>query len=77
MQFDEFLGTFEPRTRERMQRLFAGLATAFHGRAGALNDTLGHSAPYTANLDDVLETLDGQSSQLQGPIANAGRSSTR
>lgn len=71
VDLDQFLSTFDPSTRARMQHLFEGLATAYSGRSQALNDTLGNAAPFTANLGTVLDTVDGQSGNLQRVITSS------
>jgi virulence factor Mce-like protein len=71
VELDRFLSTFDASTRTRMQHLFGGLATAYGGRSQALNDTLGNAAPLTANLGTVLDTVDGQSGNLQRVITSS------
>ncbi len=71
VQLDEFLQTFGPDTRTRMHDLFAGLATAFAGRAQAFNNTLGNAAPAAGNVDGVLTVLHGQQRDLQGVVSSS------
>lgn len=69
VQLDQFISTFDPSTRARMRELFAGLAGAFGGEQRALNDSLGWAAPLSANLDELLGTLQGQGASLSRLIS--------
>jgi phospholipid/cholesterol/gamma-HCH transport system substrate-binding protein len=69
---DEMLQTFGPGTRRRMRQLFAGLATAFDGRAQGFNDALGDAEPLTDNLATVFQALRGQQADLQRVLAGSG-----
>ena len=71
VDLDQFISTFDPGTRARMQHLFDGLATAFSGRSGALNDSLGNAAPLTSSLDTVLNTVNAQSGDVQQVISRS------
>lgn len=71
-RLDDVLGTFSPKTRGEVRRLFAGLASAFKGRAKPLNRTLGNLEAATGDLSTVLNTLGGQSRQLQRLVADSG-----
>jgi virulence factor Mce-like protein len=73
VQLDEFLESFEPRTRSRLRELFGGMAEAYGGTATqALNESLGHAGPFSANLDAVVTALNGQSSELKRLFARSG-----
>jgi virulence factor Mce-like protein len=65
VQLDEFISTFGPATRQRMQQLFTGLSSALAGQAQSLNDSVGYAAPFTSSLDQVLATLENQKGSLQ------------
>lgn len=69
---DDFLKTFNPATRQQMRQMFAGLASAFGGRAQELNNALGEASPVAGNLATVLQTLDGETIQLQGLFNDSG-----
>lgn len=71
VDLDQFISTFDPVTRRRMQQLFVGIASAFHSRSQALNDSLGNAAPFTNNVDAILETLDRQKLSLQQLISSS------
>jgi virulence factor Mce-like protein len=71
VDLDQFLSTFDPTTRTRMQHLFGGLATAYTGRSQAHNDSLGNAAPFTGNLATVLDTVNRQSGNLQRLITSS------
>jgi phospholipid/cholesterol/gamma-HCH transport system substrate-binding protein len=70
-RLDDVLSTFTPATRASLQSLFAGLATALHGRGQQLNDTLGAAAPLTSSMDDVLNLLDGQRGDLRQLLSSS------
>jgi ABC-type transporter Mla subunit MlaD len=72
VQLDEFLGTFDPATRGRLRHLFAGLSDALKGQGAALNDALGNTGPFTANLNSVLGAVDSQRADLRQLIASSG-----
>jgi virulence factor Mce-like protein len=71
VQLDQFLQAFGPKTRQQMRQLFAGLSGALAGQSQSLNDSLGWSAQLSGDLGDVLATVDGQRSDLQGLIASS------
>jgi phospholipid/cholesterol/gamma-HCH transport system substrate-binding protein len=71
VDLDQFISTFDPATRARMQQLFVGMARAFDGRSQALNDSLGNAAPFTASLNTVLSTVNGQSQDVQQVISRS------
>jgi virulence factor Mce-like protein len=73
VQLDQFLSTFDLRTRARTRQLFAGLASAFGGREQSLNDSLGYAAPFSNSLGQVLGTLEDQQTDLQRLIASSGQ----
>jgi phospholipid/cholesterol/gamma-HCH transport system substrate-binding protein len=69
---DQFLETFTPNARARMRELFAGLSSSLAGRAQALNDSLGHTAPVAGNLSAVFDTLNHETPQLQQLFGSSG-----
>lgn len=72
VQLDEFLDTFAPATRRRMRRLLAGMSSVVGDRGPALNDSLGHAAPVTANLAVVLDALEAQKGDLSQLFDKSG-----
>jgi virulence factor Mce-like protein len=73
VQLDEFLESFGPRTRSQLRALFTGMAEAYGGGATqALNDSLGHAGPFSANLDAVITALARQSQDLTRLFARSG-----
>jgi ABC-type transporter Mla subunit MlaD len=69
---DQFLGAFASSDRRRVRQLFDGLSNAVAGRGQALGDSLAHAAPVAGNLDGVLSTLSGETSQLQQLFNSSG-----
>lgn len=69
---DEFLSTFDRKTRRDTRRLLAGSAAALDGRAGALNAALGELAPLSGAFDDVMAALAGQRQDLGGVVRHLG-----
>jgi phospholipid/cholesterol/gamma-HCH transport system substrate-binding protein len=69
---DQFLEAFAPSDRQRMDQLFAGLSNALAGQGQSLNDSLGYAAPVAGNLDALLTTLNGETTQLQQLFASSG-----
>jgi virulence factor Mce-like protein len=70
VQLDQFLSAFDTATRQRFRDLVLGLASALRGRDGQLSDSLGHAAPLTTNLAEVMNLLDAQREDLQGLISS-------
>ncbi|MHB8694446.1 MAG: MlaD family protein [Solirubrobacteraceae bacterium] len=71
VQLDQFISTFSPATRNRLQHLFTGLSSALKGQSQALNDTLGNAAPFTSSLGQVLDTVQNQNGSLQQMISSS------
>jgi virulence factor Mce-like protein len=71
VQLDEFLTTFGPDTRRHMSQMLSGLARATGGRATALNNSLGWSAPVAGNLEQLADVLDSQREDLKGLVASS------
>jgi phospholipid/cholesterol/gamma-HCH transport system substrate-binding protein len=71
VDLDQFISTFDPTTRARMQHLFTGLATAFDGKSQALSDSLGNAAPFTSSLDTVLSTVNDQDVDLRRVVSSS------
>jgi phospholipid/cholesterol/gamma-HCH transport system substrate-binding protein len=72
VKLDDFLSTFSAETRDQMRALFAGTAAAFDGRSQSLSDSLAYGASFSVDLNTVLQSLDGQTGQLQELFASSG-----
>lgn len=71
VQLDEFLRTFNPRTREGVQQLVAGLATAHRDRGPDLSAAIARFAPTAAGIGDVLDVLDARRGDLRTAISGS------
>jgi virulence factor Mce-like protein len=70
---DQFVSTFNPATRARLRQLFGGLARAFGGREQQLNDALGWSQPFSADLAQVLASVRNQRAELGQLVSTSGQ----
>jgi phospholipid/cholesterol/gamma-HCH transport system substrate-binding protein len=73
VSLDQFLSGFNPQALHTFRSFFAGFTRALHGRAGAFNEATARSAPFTANLTDVVQTLSDESPQLQTLVSSTGQ----
>ena len=73
VSLDQFLQAFNPSALHNFRAFFSGFASALHGRAGDLNGSLARGAPFSADITGVMQTLSGESSQLQTLFGSAGQ----
>src|SRR5262249_51632254 len=57
VEFDEFLSTFDEKTRDAAQQQLNGLGTAFAGRGQDLNRAIQSLTPLLANLAPAMANL--------------------
>jgi len=68
VEFDEFINTFDDRTRAAMQRNLDELGTALAGRGASLNQAIGEFAPLLLNIVPVARTLASRETDLGGLV---------
>ncbi|CAA9527499.1 MAG: hypothetical protein AVDCRST_MAG30-3489 [uncultured Solirubrobacteraceae bacterium] len=68
VEFDEFINTFDDRTRRAMQRNLDGFGTALAGRGASLNQAIGEFAPLLLNLVPVAQNLSSRETNLRGLV---------
>ena len=71
-QVDEVLGSFDAPTREAFKRFLQGTAKALDGRGDDLNSAMGHLAPATESVADLVEVLDRQRRALGSLVRDSG-----
>jgi phospholipid/cholesterol/gamma-HCH transport system substrate-binding protein len=73
VEFDEFLETFDRRTRTAFRQWQASAAQAGAGRGRDLSDALGNLPRFAENAQSVVDVLDDRRDALRDLVANAGR----
>jgi virulence factor Mce-like protein len=73
VEFDEFLNTFDERTREASRRNLDGFGTALAGRGASLNQAIGDFRPLLANIVPVARNLSSSRTDLRGFVQALGR----
>ena len=73
VSLDQFLQAFNPTALRNFRGFFAGLDSALHGRAGDLNGSIARGAPFTEDITGVVQTLGGETGQLQTLFGSAGQ----
>lgn len=71
-RLDSVLETFGPRTRDRVRTMLGGVAEAFAGRDGQVNDAIGRLDPVVGDFATVAAELDRQSDSLGTLFARSG-----
>ena len=72
-EIDEVLSNvFDRKTRRLTQQLFVGLEEATEGRAGDLNDALGHLGPFATESDRLLRVIDEERSSVRQLVRDGG-----
>ncbi len=71
-QIDEVLGAFDAPTREAFTQFLRDTAKVLDDRSQDVNAALGHLAPTSEALRDLLVTLDRQGSSVQSLVRDSG-----
>lgn len=71
-QLDQVLGAFGRSTQADLQAFLTGSAESLAGRSEDLSSALGNFDPATADLEAILETVDGQRADLASLVRNTG-----
>ncbi len=72
VELDEFLNTFDERTRDAQQRNLRGYGDALAGRGRSLNETIAYLRPLLPSLESVTKTLAARSTRLDRLWAELG-----
>ncbi len=77
VEFDDFLNTFDTRTRQNSQDALTGFGDAFAGRGQDLNDAIQGLAPFFTYLAPVMANLSNPNTQLKEFFKQIGRTSAQ
>ncbi|HMJ36805.1 MAG TPA: MlaD family protein [Baekduia sp.] len=75
VEFDEFLGTFDDKTRAAAQQQLLGLGNAFAGRGQDLHEAIQSLNPLLAQLGPAMANLADDRTQLARFVQSLGRTS--
>jgi virulence factor Mce-like protein len=77
IEFDDFLNTFDAKTRQNSQDALTGYGEAFAGRGSDVNDAIQGLAPFFRYLAPVMSNLSNPSTRLDEFFKQIGRTSAQ
>ena len=77
VEFDEFLGTFDEKTRNSAQKQLEGFGNAFAGRGQAINRSIQALNPFFKALTPVMQNLSDPRTELDQFFLQMGRASAQ
>ena len=75
VEFDDFLNTFDPETRQYSQEALTGYVNAFAGRGQDINEAIEGLAPFFRYLEPVMRNLSDPRTNLDEFFRSIGRAS--
>ena len=73
VEFDDFLNTFDFKTRQNAQDALTGFGNAFAGRGQDINTAIASLAPFFRYLEPVMQTLSDPKTELDEFFKQIGR----